>query len=156
MTPIAFPFAHHTMPITGGKAYSEAVKVSYKRLPGFQEIKRNDVVVFNYPMEADEPFNRPIDKRENYIKRSVGLPGDVVSMERTKLFVNGEPAFDDEDFQTNYLARTGPNGLNSTAFGGFANRIRPLVYESDQRGLRDAHDTRGGRCDQKLVERGRI
>lgn len=83
MTPIAFPFAHHTMPITGGKAYSESVKVPYKRLPGFQKIKRNDVVVFNYPMEADAPYNRPIDKRENYIKRCVGLPGDVVSMERT-------------------------------------------------------------------------
>src|SRR5690606_7557941 len=51
MTPLAFPFAHHTMPITGGKAYSEAIKIPYKRLPGFQDIKRNDVVVFNYPME---------------------------------------------------------------------------------------------------------
>lgn len=112
MTPLAFPFAHHTMPITGGKAYSEAIKIPYKRLPGFQDIKRNDVVVFNYPMEADAPFNRPIDKRENYIKRCVGMPGDVISMERTKLFVNGEPAFTDEDFQTNYLVITDPNGLN--------------------------------------------
>ena len=112
MTPLAFPFAHHTMPITGGKAYSEAIKIPYKRLPGFQDIKRNDVVVFNYPMEADAPFNRPIDKRENYIKRCVGMPGDVVSMERTKLFVNGEPAFMDDDFQTNYLVFTEPNGLN--------------------------------------------
>lgn len=112
MTPLAFPFAHHTMPVTGGKAYSEAIKIPYKRLPGFQDIKRNDVVVFNYPMEADAPFNRPIDKRENYIKRCVGMPGDVISMERTKLFVNGEPAFTDEDFQTNYLVITDPNGLN--------------------------------------------
>jgi len=108
MTPLAFPFAHHTMPITGGKAYSELIKVPYKRLPGFQDIKRYDVVVFNFPEEIE----RPIDKRENYIKRCVGLPGDVVSMERARLFVNGEPAFTDPDFQTNYIVETEPNGLN--------------------------------------------
>src|SRR5690606_39683342 len=49
MTPLDFPFAHHTMPITGGKAYSEAIQLPYKRLPGFQNIERNDVVVFNFP-----------------------------------------------------------------------------------------------------------
>lgn len=108
MTPIAFPFAHHTMPITGGKAYSEIIKVPYKRIPGFQDIKRNDVVVFNYPMETE----RPIDKRENYIKRCVGLPGDVITMEMAKLFVNGDPAFTNADFQTNYMAETEPNGMN--------------------------------------------
>ncbi len=39
-TPIAFPFAHHTMPLIGGKAFSELIKIPYKRLPGFQQIKR--------------------------------------------------------------------------------------------------------------------
>jgi len=108
MTPIAFPFAHHTMPITGGKAYSELIQLPYKRLAGFQEIKRNDVVVFNYPTETF----RPIDKRENYIKRCVGLPGDVVSMEDAKLFVNGEPAYTSVEFQTNYIVQTEPNSID--------------------------------------------
>src|SRR5687768_17946720 len=52
MTPIAFPFAHHTMPITGTKAYWEGLGLKYRRLPGFTSIKRGDVVVFNYPMVA--------------------------------------------------------------------------------------------------------
>jgi signal peptidase I len=34
MTPISFPFAHHTMPVLGTKAYSEAIKLPYYRLPG--------------------------------------------------------------------------------------------------------------------------
>lgn len=140
MTPIAFPFAHHTMPITGGKAYSESVKVPYKRLPGFQKIKRNDVVVFNYPMEADAPYNRPIDKRENYIKRCVGLPGDVVSMERTRLFVNGEPAYVDEDFQTNYLVRTEPNGLNLQRLLDMRIELDPW-YTNPIRGVYGMHMT---------------
>ena len=49
MTPISFPFVHQELPIIGGKAYSEALKLPFYRLPGFQEIKNNDVVVFNYP-----------------------------------------------------------------------------------------------------------
>lgn len=90
MTPIAFPFAHHTMPVIGGKAYVESVSVPYYRLPGLQKIKRNDIVVFNYPMEDF----RPVDKRENYIKRCVGVPGDTLLLNNGALMVNGEKAFE--------------------------------------------------------------
>ena len=111
-TPLAFPFAHHTMPITGGKAYSELIEIPYKRLPGFQKIERNDVVVFNYPMEADEPYNRPVDKRENYIKRAVGIPGDEISMVNARLLVNGKPSYESKDLQTTYLIEAEPFGLS--------------------------------------------
>lgn len=112
MTPVAFPFAHHTMPVVGGKAYWEGIKVGYKRLPGFQEIKRNDVVVFNFPMEADEPYNRPIDKRENYIKRAVGMPGDTLTLKEALLFVNGELGFKHPEEQMDYIVHTDASGLN--------------------------------------------
>lgn len=138
MTPLAFPFAHHTMPVTGGKAYSELIELPYKRLPGFQAIKRNDVVVFNFPAgdtvilehqdqtyadivraigkkAVDEQFTvitRPIDKRENYIKRCVGLPGDVVSMQEAQLIVNGEPGFTPPEMQMDYWVYTDPSGLD--------------------------------------------
>jgi len=112
MTPIAFPFAHHTMPLTGGKAYSESVKLVYKRLPGFQQIKRNDVVVFNFPMEADAPYNRPVDKRENYIKRAVAIPGDVVEMHSAELKINGEASYDSNDLQQAYYVFTDHTGLS--------------------------------------------
>src|SRR3954470_7962521 len=51
MTPLSFPFAHQEMPIFGGKSYLEWLKVGYHRLPGFNKIKNNDVVVFNWPAE---------------------------------------------------------------------------------------------------------
>jgi len=111
-TPIAFPFAHHTMPVIGGNAYSEFIKIPYKRLPGFEKIERNDVVVFNYPVEADAPFNRPVDKRENYIKRAVGAPGDVVEMKKGNLIVNGKPGYDSNDVQKAYIVFTDERGLN--------------------------------------------
>ena len=79
MTPLSFPFAHHTMPWINTKAYSEAIKFPYYRLPGFGKIKNGDVVVFNWP---DERLDRPLDKKENYIKRCVAIPGDSISVKR--------------------------------------------------------------------------
>lgn len=123
MTPIAFPFAHHTMPVTGTKAYWEGLKIDYKRLPGFENIERNDVVVFNYPMEADAPFNRPIDKRENYIKRAIGIPGDTIRIEMAQVYVNGQPGFNPAQGQMDYLVYTDGTGLNPQ-------RLRDMRIES--------------------------
>ncbi len=117
MTPVAFPFAHHTMPLTGTKAYWDGVQWKYRRLPGLSDIKRNDVVVFNFPEgdtvaleQQDVNYyelvrslgwravntqytvtSRPVDKRENYIKRCIGISGDVVSMVNGLVSINGKP-----------------------------------------------------------------
>ncbi len=49
-TPLAFPFAHHTLPFSETKkSYLEWIKLPYFRLPGFGSVKNNDIVVFNYP-----------------------------------------------------------------------------------------------------------
>ncbi|RYF25102.1 MAG: signal peptidase I [Flavobacteriales bacterium] len=117
MTPVAFPFAHHTMPLTTStKAYWDGVQWKYHRLPGLSEIKRNDVVVFNFPEgdtvavenQSDSYYNmvrnmgreqvrsnftivdRPVDKRENFIKRCIAIPGDVISMSNGVASVNGK------------------------------------------------------------------
>jgi signal peptidase I len=116
MTPLAVPLVHNTMPLTGGKSYSEAVQWKYRRLPGFGKIKRYDVVVFNFPNNdtvmtehpADDYYaairvngrdlvwnnfkiiTRPVDKKENYIKRCVGVPGDLIELRDAALYVNGE------------------------------------------------------------------
>ncbi|WP_113661896.1 signal peptidase I [Pedobacter nanyangensis] len=119
MTPVAFPFAHHTMPIFGTKAYWDGVQWKYRRLPGFQEIKRNDVVVFNFPEgdtvvlerqddnyyqmqlrgESRESIwsqfsvvSRPVDKRENFIKRCIAIAGDTMAMKNGLAIVNGKPS----------------------------------------------------------------
>ena len=56
MTPVSFPFAHHTMPVLGTKAYWDGIQWKYRRLPGLCEVKRNDVVVYFYPMGAVSPY----------------------------------------------------------------------------------------------------
>lgn len=118
MTPLAVPLVHNEMPVFGGKSYTDAVQWKYRRLPGFRDIKRNDIVVFNFPNNdttIDDPVLRshdyygavrelgwaavhnrykiithPVDKRENYIKRCVGVPGDVIEVRDGVLFVNNE------------------------------------------------------------------
>ncbi len=101
MTPISFPFAHNTMPIFGGKSYVESVKLPYKRLPGFQKIKNNDVVVFNYPMEE-----RPVDKKENYIKRCIAIPGDTLTIVDRQAYINGKLSDNPENMQFSYIVKT--------------------------------------------------
>jgi signal peptidase I len=108
-TPLAFPFAHHTLPLTkSAKSYVEWIKIPYYRLWGFSDIKNDDVVVFNYPMEDF----RPVDKRENYIKRCVGIPGDSLQVKDRILFVNGKQAAMPEKMQHKYQVITDGSAFN--------------------------------------------
>lgn len=102
-TPVSFPFVHHTMPVTGGKAYSEILKLPYYRLMPFQKIKNNDVVVFNYPAENE---GRPVDKKENYIKRCVGISGDSLKVIDGVLYINNQKAQYGNTYQTSFTVQT--------------------------------------------------
>ncbi|WEK34392.1 MAG: signal peptidase I [Candidatus Pseudobacter hemicellulosilyticus] len=131
-TPLAFPFVHHTMPITNSKSYSELIKLPYTRwFP--RPVKRNDVVVFNFPagdtltreFDSKEPYydlirargrdrvwdeltvtTRPVDKRENYIKRCVAIAGDTIQLIDGILYVNNEKAFISPTASTFYYVYT--------------------------------------------------
>jgi len=111
MTPIAFPLVHHTMPIGNGKSYTEAVKLPYHRMKGLGEIERNDCVVFNWPAET---LGRPVDKKENYVKRCVGIPGDKIELIDAQLMVNDAPQEEPEGMkkQWHYNVSTKGTGLN--------------------------------------------
>lgn len=111
-TPLSFPFAHHTMPIIGGKSYLEWIKIDYHRLWGFGKIKNNDVVVFNYPAETE---GRPVDKKENYIKRCIGIAGDTIAVVDRQVFINGKPVEAPEKAQFGYYVKTDGSGFNKSA-----------------------------------------
>lgn len=110
MTPLAIPFVHHTMPIFGGKSYSDAVKWPYKRIWGFGSIERNDDMVFNWPQDHEN--NRPVDKKENYIKRCVGLPGDTLEIKDRVLYINGQPGYKPKYQQFVYQVGMMPTGYD--------------------------------------------
>jgi signal peptidase I len=102
MTPLSFPFLQNTLPLFGTPSYSTLIQLPYHRIGSELGIQRNDVIVFNYPMEDD----KPIDKRENYIKRCVALPGDSLLISDRALFINNKPAVNPVGMQFDYLVHT--------------------------------------------------
>jgi signal peptidase I len=100
VTPISFPFAHNVLPFTQKTpSYTNWFHMPYYRLPGFSEVQRYDAVVFNWP---DDSIPRPVDKKENYIKRCIGLPGDNLSIVRSIVHINGKAIENPENSNHKY------------------------------------------------------
>ncbi len=99
ITSVAFPMVHDTIPGLGIKSYLKEPYIPYFRLPAFQKINRNDIVVFNWPVDTVRQFfdrsglrfDKPIDKKSNYVKRAVGLPGDSLEIIDGKIHINNQP-----------------------------------------------------------------
>jgi signal peptidase I len=97
MTTVAAPMVHDTIPWLGIRSYLNKPQLPYFRLPGFTKVDRNDIVVFSWPADTVRAFFKkekgvikPIDKKSNYVKRCVGLPGDSLSVRDGHVFINGE------------------------------------------------------------------
>lgn len=117
VTPLSFPFVQHTLPLTEDTpSFLDWIQFDYKRLAGFSEIKRGDVVVFNFPAgdtvalaspvstyydltrnygrqyiwDNSEVVYRPVDHRELYVKRLVGMAGDTLQVIDDMVYINGE------------------------------------------------------------------
>ncbi len=98
MTTIAAPMVHDTLPVLNIPSYLKKPQLPYFRLPGFKSIKRNEIVVFSWPADTVRRFfkrekgiEKPIDKKSNYVKRCVGVPGDSLAVIDGHVFINGKP-----------------------------------------------------------------
>jgi signal peptidase I len=159
-TPLHIPLTQHTLPLTGGKSYSELIRWDYKRVAGLGEVKLNDIVVFNFPAgdtvalnvqaediyrlryqagrelgkavdlsqltpeqqrvaynyysqlgkeyieqhprEYGEVVSRPVDRRENYVKRCVGLPGQTLQIKDRVVYLDGKANKEPDEVQYRY------------------------------------------------------
>jgi signal peptidase I len=174
-TPLAIPFLPNT--VLGGISYLEWIQRPYKRLKGFSKVKRDDIVVFNFPasdtvaleksdhkvyakgnfdyfdllrdesyqlMQADlernnrtRPYSvyedyvrkqiaekydvetRPVDRRDNYIKRCVAIPGETFEVIANNVYVNGEKQKDFEGIQRWYSVKTNGTPINPRSLEPF-------------------------------------
>ena len=116
-TPLAFPFAHQTLPFTENtNSYLDWIKIPYLRLFGSPDVERNDVVVFNWPMEDD----RPVDQRTFYIKRCVAVSGDTLEVRDGQVYLNGKYNDHPSKLQFNYKVSASVDSINNdsvTALG---------------------------------------
>jgi signal peptidase I len=174
-TPLAIPFLPNT--VLGRQSYLEWIHRPYKRLKGFSHVKRDDIVVFNFPasdtvaleksdptqyakgnfdyydlvreeayalMAADQARNnrtrpyevyeayvrkqiaerydvetRPVDRRDNYIKRCVAIPGESIEVIDNEVYVNGEKQKEHEGVQRWYAVKTNGTPINPRSLEQF-------------------------------------
>jgi signal peptidase I len=99
-TPLQVPLTHQKIWFTNIPSYSTAIKLPQYRLPGLTTIKNGDVVVFNVPPKLlNENIEYPVDLKTNYIKRCLGIPGDVLEYKNQQVFVNGTALENPEKIQ---------------------------------------------------------
>ena len=96
-TVVSFPMVHDTIPLLKTRSYLKKPQLPYMRLPGLQQIKRNDIVVFSWPADTVRQFFKkeagvvkPVDKKSNYVKRCVAIPGDTLTIEDGIIYINGK------------------------------------------------------------------
>ncbi|KAA9356838.1 signal peptidase I [Larkinella humicola] len=100
-TPLQVPLTHQKIWGTEIPSYLDWIQLPQYRLPGFSSVKQGDVVVFNYP-----PEDYPTDLKTNYIKRCIGVAGDVLEVRDRKVFVNGQAFPDPVKSETEYFLKT--------------------------------------------------
>jgi signal peptidase I len=102
-TPLQIPLTHQTIWGTDStKSYLDWIQLPQFRLPGFSDIERNDIIVFNYPAEEQHPS----DLRTNYIKRCVAIAGDELEIKDRVVYVNGNAMEFPNQSQHKYLVVT--------------------------------------------------
>lgn len=146
MTPLSLPLTQHTIPGLNVKSYIESVQLKYQRFAGTGHIERNDIVVFNYPSGDSVLLNyqdrdyyvlamqlgrdtlvnnpntygelvyRPVDRRENYVKRCVGLPGDTIEFIDDIVYINGDAIESPENQQLLYVVQTDGTIISKAVF----------------------------------------
>lgn len=132
MTPVHFPLVQNTLPIVNTKSYLENPQWKYHRLKGLGKVETGDIVVFNFPAgdtvalkmqnpdyytlikyfgrdavntykeKFGEVIYRPVDRRENYVKRAVGLPGEWLSIKDGEIYINDSLQKMPENAQFNF------------------------------------------------------
>ena len=135
-TPLHFPLAQNTLPILNCKSYIEHPQLDYHRLKGLRNVERMDIVVFNFPagdtvaLKCPNPdyytlcyergrdvvrnnkeifgdiIYRPVDRRDNSVKRCLGLPGETLQIKGGIVYVNGKALPQPKNVQYSYYVET--------------------------------------------------
>ncbi len=161
-TPLHFPLAQNTLPFFNCKSYIETPQLSYHRLKGLRNVERMDIVVFNFPAGDTVTLNcpnpdyytscydygrdavwaskdkfgdivyRPVDRRDNYVKRCLGLPGETLQIKGGIVYANGKAVPQPKNVQYCYYVRTDGTPIGQEMFDelGISNEDRDRGYFS--------------------------
>ncbi len=149
MTTVAAPMVHDTIPVIKKKSYMfsddftkrktswlNKLQFPYLRIPGFEKIDRNEIVVFNQPADTlldmnafkpDRNYYKPIDKKTNLVKRCVGVAGDTLEVRDGFVYINGEK-----------------NVLPDRAHLQFSYFVKPKQYQFNPAQMKERYDITDG------------
>jgi signal peptidase I len=148
MTTVALPMVHDSIPLTKSKSYMSWPQLPYFRMPAFQKIQHSDIVVFNWPVDTVYKFrdnsgrraDKPIDKKSNYVKRCVGIPGDSLQIKDGIVYIDGKVLALPERARPQYSYKIAVDGrtpidfeylfkdMNVTDGAGFTSDKRDTLY----------------------------
>ena len=154
-TPLTIPFTHNR--IFGSESYSTLIQNKYRRLKGFREVRRGDIVVFGFPngdtvltrRPADDYYAwvrslgreetiaqfgpvivRPADKKDHYVKRCVAVAGDTLEIRDGLVWVNGEKEADYPGRQLTYQVITSGSRINQLKLEELGLNLSELYFDS--------------------------
>lgn len=149
ITPLQIPLTHQNIWFTGNPdgtngvaSYLDWIKLPYFRLPGLTEIKRNDIVVFNWPWDNGKDVTpsvserviksrlRPTDLKTNYVKRCVAIPGDTLKIKGDDILINNNISKIDGIIQFQYKIELDSNAVDKK-FGG--KNLRSVFVQFDNK-----------------------
>ena len=163
-TPLSFPLVHNVMPVTGGESYLTWIQNPYRRLAGFSKVKNDDIVVFNFPhgdtvltqLPTEDYYThirvngrkqtvkmygptvtRPVDKKDNYVKRCVAVAGDTMEIINGYVHINGTPQKFYPGIQNSYTVITNGSLLNSKIIEGMGLNPEELYFDNMLPGYTD-------------------
>ena len=154
-TPLTIPFTHNT--IFGKESYSTLIQCPYRRLKGFRQVRRGDIVVFGFPNGdtvlrrapaedyhalvrilgketvdgLGETVTRPMDKKDHYVKRCVALPGDTLKVIGGHVWVNGEIEPYYPGLQFSYTVTTNGQKINSKFIEKLGLNPQEVIYDPE-------------------------
>ena len=153
----------------GGKSYIDRPQWKYKRLAGWDCPEKDDIVVFNFPagdtvclkQQSSDYYTlchyygksvvknrkdifgdivyRPVDRRENYVKRCVATPGDTLQIVDNQIYINGQALPDHDGVQYNYYVQTTGGILSPSTLDklGVSKDDRRTISPSTQTGVQE-------------------
>jgi signal peptidase I len=154
-TPLTIPFTHNTF--FGKESYSTLIQSRYRRLKGFRQVRRGDIVVFGFPNGdtvlrrapaedyhalvrilgketvdgLGETVTRPMDKKDHYVKRCVALPGDTLKVIGGHVWVNGEIEPYYPGLQFSYTVTTNGQKINSKFIEKLGLNPQEAIYDPE-------------------------
>jgi len=109
----------HNHPVVFNYPEGDSVYIFPDRTYSIHDYRRNSMpapYAQQVKMGRKDLVTRPMDKKDHYIKRAIGMPGDTLEIRERQVYLNGEPAENPQYLQYLYLVTFSSSTINASNF----------------------------------------